>query len=467
LRPTTVGAPVPVAPAVTGFTDYPGGTPVAPAAPIPFTVVPGPLYRFVFVDTDANGWEIGIGAPPPPPPNPQVRWNTQIPVEIIAVDQFGNNVDTSAAFPGGVTVGDLTNTVYEDPTPGDDQVQLTSQLDAGGYRVARYIGFFVITAALNNDVIIVSDNTPLSTVAGTSNAFNVVPDVVYAYVELDSAPAVATTNSTVEMFRLRITNNDTLERILLNGIEITAESSSSGTNFAVDPSTLIDSITVTDLTNGTPPVTLVPGSPGWPAGVVTPITVATPALPPLETNDGINPVPPPPPLPTDYGADTVVLSVTAHIRPDVSAAQVKNLRLRLSDVNGVFETTLLACVPVDGSGVTIQDPAHYLRSGITQIRTSADLAAYNYPNPFNPRTQTTKIVFANPGGQVTIKIFTITGQLVRDLSNDPSLTPPAQGVSQVTWDGKNGMGQVVRNGVYVAIIKAGGAKMTVKIAVIK
>jgi hypothetical protein len=37
----------------------------------------------------------------------------------------------------------------------------------------------------------------------------------------------------------------------------------------------------------------------------------------------------------------------------------------------------------------------------------------------------------------------------------------------VVWDGKNGKGQVVRNGVYVAIIKAGGAKMTVKIAVIK
>jgi hypothetical protein len=183
------------------------------------------------------------------------------------------------------------------------------------------------------------------------------------------------------------------------------------------------------------------------------IAVPTIDLPPLETNL--------------MAGDFVDFRVTVHIRTNVSSAQTKNLRLRLSDVNGIFETTGLACVPVDSTATTIQDPAHYLRSSITQIRTSAALAAYNYPNPFNPRTQTTKIVFSNTGGQVTIKIFTITGQLVRDLSNDPSLTPPAQGVSQVVWDGKNGKGQVVRNGVYVAIIKAGGAKMTVKIAVIK
>jgi len=41
------------------------------------------------------------------------------------------------------------------------------------------------------------------------------------------------------------------------------------------------------------------------------------------------------------------------------------------------------------------------------------------------------------------------------------------GSNEVEWDGKNGRGQVVRNGVYVAVIQTGGSKMMVKIAVVK
>jgi flagellar hook assembly protein FlgD len=50
-----------------------------------------------------------------------------------------------------------------------------------------------------------------------------------------------------------------------------------------------------------------------------------------------------------------------------------------------------------------------------------------------------------------------------------SLTDAANvGSNEVQWDGKNGKGQIVRNGVYVAIIlPPGGAKQTVKIAVVK
>ena len=68
-------------------------------------------------------------------------------------------------------------------------------------------------------------------------------------------------------------------------------------------------------------------------------------------------------------------------------------------------------------------------------------------------------------GSVYIKIYTITGRLVRDLS---LRTAQPKGSIEVEWDGKNGRGQVVRNGVYVAVIRLkNGRKMMVKIAVVK
>ncbi|MGQ9615500.1 MAG: FlgD immunoglobulin-like domain containing protein, partial [Spirochaetota bacterium] len=76
----------------------------------------------------------------------------------------------------------------------------------------------------------------------------------------------------------------------------------------------------------------------------------------------------------------------------------------------------------------------------------------------------TSIVFYSPSaGNATIKIFTITGRLVKTFSVTAS-----SGSNEILWDGKNGRGQVVRNGVYVAVIMSpGGSKQMVKIAVVK
>jgi len=73
-------------------------------------------------------------------------------------------------------------------------------------------------------------------------------------------------------------------------------------------------------------------------------------------------------------------------------------------------------------------------------------------------------VFYSPvNSQTTIKIFTLTGRLVKTFN-----VSAVQGSNEVVWDGKNGRGQVVRNGVYVAVIMTqNGAKQMVKIAVVK
>lgn len=75
----------------------------------------------------------------------------------------------------------------------------------------------------------------------------------------------------------------------------------------------------------------------------------------------------------------------------------------------------------------------------------------NYPNPFSTSTQ---FVFTLTGIQVpehfSIRIYTITGKLVREISKD-ELGPLRIGVNrtQFKWDGTDEFGQKLANGVYL------------------
>jgi len=90
----------------------------------------------------------------------------------------------------------------------------------------------------------------------------------------------------------------------------------------------------------------------------------------------------------------------------------------------------------------------------------------NYPNPFNP---TTTISFDLPkDGFVTLKIYDVTGRLVRVLVQEQKLA----GAHSVLWDGLDDAGQKVAAGVYLYRIEftnAVGEKMvkTNKMSLIK
>ncbi len=72
----------------------------------------------------------------------------------------------------------------------------------------------------------------------------------------------------------------------------------------------------------------------------------------------------------------------------------------------------------------------------------------NYPNPFNP---TTVIEYALPKpSEVTIRIYNILGQKVRDLLDEHQ----DAGYKSVLWDGKDNSGNEVSSGVYFYRIQA-------------
>ncbi len=115
-----------------------------------------------------------------------------------------------------------------------------------------------------------------------------------------------------------------------------------------------------------------------------------------------------------------------------------------------------------------------LRSSTTVlVQRSLDESFFNYPNPFGstsyPETQFVYVL--EEPSDVQIKIFTLTGDLVweKSFTQDVDAEQTRAGLHEgdITWDGRNGRGQRVRNGVYVAylIVKESGESTTTKIAV--
>jgi hypothetical protein len=120
------------------------------------------------------------------------------------------------------------------------------------------------------------------------------------------------------------------------------------------------------------------------------------------------------------------------------------------------------------------DRAHHLRDilvylentpGLPTSTRSTDYSnslSQNYPNPFNP---TTSIDFTvKELAPVTVKIYNVRGQLVKNLVNDRY----APGVThKVTWDGRNDAGEAVSSGVYFYKLVTKNYTQTKKMVLLK
>jgi hypothetical protein len=85
----------------------------------------------------------------------------------------------------------------------------------------------------------------------------------------------------------------------------------------------------------------------------------------------------------------------------------------------------------------------------------------NYPNPFNPSTT---IEFGVPKStKVTLKIYNIRGQLVKELVN----AKYEPGKFKAVWEGKNDSGKPVATGVYFYRLEAAGKCFTHKMLLLK
>jgi hypothetical protein len=71
----------------------------------------------------------------------------------------------------------------------------------------------------------------------------------------------------------------------------------------------------------------------------------------------------------------------------------------------------------------------------------------NYPNPFDDETNFTFQVLGTAlDTEVKIKIYTVTGRLIRSLEH---IAPPVDGFNYYPWDGRDDDGDIIANGVYL------------------
>jgi hypothetical protein len=92
---------------------------------------------------------------------------------------------------------------------------------------------------------------------------------------------------------------------------------------------------------------------------------------------------------------------------------------------------------------------------------------YCYPNPFNPDVEVGTIRYSlSKAGNVTIKIYDMSNQLVRTLIDNV----PKEAKNELTeeWNDKNDKGVIVANGVYFYVIESSsGEKGVGKVAVLR
>jgi len=135
-----------------------------------------------------------------------------------------------------------------------------------------------------------------------------------------------------------------------------------------------------------------------------------------------------------------------------SGAPIGPFRLGLrSDGIGVIQPTspLLAVAVVAGEGQAF--PFWTLAGGPTALTLKGSYS--NFPNPFAAGRQSSTFAFyLKSPARVTLELWTLRGDRVRTLLSGSSL---GAGLHQeIGWDGKNGRGDTVVSGAYVAEIRA-------------
>jgi len=96
------------------------------------------------------------------------------------------------------------------------------------------------------------------------------------------------------------------------------------------------------------------------------------------------------------------------------------------------------------------------------------VAAHGYPNPFHAGRETVKLSYElAEDASVKVTIYTLLGARVRDLTLAAGTPGGTRGLNEVAWDGRNGNGDLVLPGVYVARIEGGGAAEQIKVGVLR
>lgn len=183
-------------------------------------------------------------------------------------------------------------------------------------------------------------------------------------------------------------------------------------------------------------------------------------------------------LPIDAG-ETAAIAVTIDI---AASSPNANFGLRVNDVGAVLASDSSEVEVQDSLGVLIKNQIFgFSSSQITILSDNPEQIFGNFPNPFGmdkrPRGgvdgTTWFTFFLENDARLELRLYTLTGRLVRILKPEQEVLPRGLYDSgELRWDGFNGEGRQVVNGVYVAVLNVsytngGNDKYKTKVVYIK
>jgi hypothetical protein len=164
--------------------------------------------------------------------------------------------------------------------------------------------------------------------------------------------------------------------------------------------------------------------------------------------------------PVALNGPAVPIHVEVRLRP---GADVPSVGLRVS-----AETDVSVRDDASGLPVSIRATGGLPFVPLTSPSVTLFAKAHGYPNPFRAGRENVLLSYrlaADAG--VRVAIYTLLGGLVRELALGPGQTGGTRGLNEVAWDGRNGTGDLVRPGVYVAVIEGGGVNEQIKVGVLR
>ncbi|MCK9582836.1 MAG: T9SS type A sorting domain-containing protein [Endomicrobiales bacterium] len=111
------------------------------------------------------------------------------------------------------------------------------------------------------------------------------------------------------------------------------------------------------------------------------------------------------------------------------------------------------------SNQVVSSVDHLSNFALVQISPAQNLSEIRvFPNPYYPKVHLKGLTFDKVPQNASIKIYTINGELVREVSY-------VANTGSAIWNGKNSNGEYVASGVYIALINSNLGKKIIKIAV--
>ncbi len=165
-----------------------------------------------------------------------------------------------------------------------------------------------------------------------------------------------------------------------------------------------------------------------------------------------------PPVPLGSGAESLFVEIGV---PEGTTAKSVALRVAIPPDVVVLDDLTGTTAPIRGGGGLAFQP-------IASSSLTLFAAAHGYPNPFRAGREAVRLSYRLvEDSSVRVTIYTLLGARVRDLSIAAGTPGGRRGLNEVPWDGRNGSGDLVLPGVYVARIEGAGAAEQIKVGVLR